>query len=463
MRHGPYLALIWLRLLWMAIGEEPPLLALLPPDDFAGSDSSSLLLSLHIKKTDGLCEQMLARGSVLPAEVTKLFTTTQDNQASARLELYAGERPFCEGNRFLGMLELAPLPMPSYRSFVQLEVTLLVDSGAIVCRAAEVESRALGEPFCEAEWRGEIGLGGPPPACSPYSEVTLFSHALTKHLPVLLPTRSVRLGGRDVIIRQHQRREQERIGTGGVLWEAAIVLADFVGRNGEQLAWAGKKVLELGAGTGLVAIALAHAGAAVTATDGNLRVLQGAEANLKAAQPFAGSVALEVFDWNSAEDLAKIQRLGPWDAIVGSDLVYPGNAGKKCVDSNALSPPADQTLIELLEALRNDQTQMILALKDRTGELERFNATLLRHGFSSRRAVPDSIMPEFRDIPQVAVLHLEKTTWRVSNLCLAIAGCLWLFVESIPKCKCNYARCFTQISRCERVSFITLLLISLNV
>lgn len=399
--------------------EAPVMLALMPPpEDYVMSGAghmTSLPLSVYVRVSDDVCEALLARGAELPARRQMLFTTTQDNQGVAHVELYAGERPFCAGNLFLGTLELAPLPTPSYRSFVQLEVSVEVDAaGVITCQAAELESRAMGEPFCKAEWQGDLlGAGGPPPEGKREGrEIAVFSHALAKHLPVLLATRSVRLpGGRDIVIRQHQRREEEKIGTGGVLWEAAIVLADYVGRNQETFAWQGKRVLELGAGTGLVAIALALEGAEVCATDGNPGVLVGAEKNVKSAAPLVGTVRVDTFDWNSPEDLARILSMGPWDAVVGSDLVYPGNAGRKCVLSNDTKPPADETLLALLTQLISPTTLVVLALKDRTGEVERFVslASEPARGWHVERAAPEAIMPEFRDQPSVVVLHLRRT------------------------------------------------------
>jgi len=293
-------------------------------------------------------------------------------------------------------------------------VTAEVDaSGTVRVEAAELENRLLGEPYCQAQWQGELlGAGGPPPEGSREGrEVALFSHALAKHLPVLLATRTVRMSsGRDIVIRQHQRRVEESVGTGGVLWEAAIVLADYVGRNQDAFAWQGKKVLELGAGTGLVAIALALEGAQVCATDGNEVVNRGAKINIEHVGPTKGNATVELFDWNSPEDLARIKAMGPWDAIVGSDLVYPGNAGRRCVPSNDARPPADETLLGLLGELATPGTLVVLALKDRTGEVERFAELLSEktQTWQVERAPTEAIMPEFRDVPSIHVLHLRR-------------------------------------------------------
>lgn len=63
---------------------------------------------------------------------------------------------------------------------------------------------------------------------------------------------------------------------GSVMWPAALALCSFLENNKETVNLEGKLVLELGAGTGLVAIVASLLGAAVTATDipeilGNLR------------------------------------------------------------------------------------------------------------------------------------------------------------------------------------------------
>ncbi|XP_026176126.1 protein-lysine methyltransferase METTL21C isoform X2 [Mastacembelus armatus] len=54
---------------------------------------------------------------------------------------------------------------------------------------------------------------------------------------------------------------------GAVMWPAAVALCSFLDNNREKVNLQGKMVLELGAGTGLVAIVASLLGASVTATD----------------------------------------------------------------------------------------------------------------------------------------------------------------------------------------------------
>uniref|UniRef100_A0A096M936 Si:ch73-244f7.3 n=1 Tax=Poecilia formosa TaxID=48698 RepID=A0A096M936_POEFO len=54
---------------------------------------------------------------------------------------------------------------------------------------------------------------------------------------------------------------------GAMMWPAALALCSFLDNNRDTVDLRGKEVLELGAGTGLVAIVASLLGAAVTATD----------------------------------------------------------------------------------------------------------------------------------------------------------------------------------------------------
>jgi hypothetical protein len=62
-------------------------------------------------------------------------------------------------------------------------------------------------------------------------------------------------------------------GPGGAVWDAAVVLAQYVTSLGAALR--GARVLELGAGTGVPGLAAARLGADVTLTDRRVRSLGG--------------------------------------------------------------------------------------------------------------------------------------------------------------------------------------------
>lgn len=72
--------------------------------------------------------------------------------------------------------------------------------------------------------------------------------------------------GREIVIKQ----KWEEIGVAAVVWDAAVVLAEYLERNTNTFALRGKSVIELGAGTGLVSMVAALLGADVIATDRKL-------------------------------------------------------------------------------------------------------------------------------------------------------------------------------------------------
>lgn len=103
-----------------------------------------------------------------------------------------------------------------------------------------------------------------------------------------------------------------RLPYGAVLWPASIALAhDIASRAG---AFAGRKVLELGAGIGLPGIIAASAGAHVVQTDQHEVVL--ALCRLNAERNGVTDIRYRLEDWTDWGDDAR------YDWILGSDILY---------------------------------------------------------------------------------------------------------------------------------------------
>lgn len=85
----------------------------------------------------------------------------------------------------------------------------------------------------------------------------------------------------------------------------------------------GKRILELGGGTGIVGICASLLGGDVMITD-QAPVLDILRFNVKANLPKdkAQSVRVEEFFWGNSEQLEKVLQDGDWDMVVGADLVY---------------------------------------------------------------------------------------------------------------------------------------------
>ncbi|OMJ78167.1 hypothetical protein SteCoe_22058 [Stentor coeruleus] len=106
-------------------------------------------------------------------------------------------------------------------------------------------------------------------------------------------------------------------GKGGTLWDASYVLAKYL----ESMDLVGKKVVELGAGTGLPSILCAIKGADVVATDladsiplTNMNIQENID-------KVRGSIRTAELDWcneNCLEELGEIN----WDYVIFSDVFY---------------------------------------------------------------------------------------------------------------------------------------------
>lgn len=120
----------------------------------------------------------------------------------------------------------------------------------------------------------------------------------------------------DVMVSQESGRD-----TGGWIWQAAYCLERTL--RAQYSGWEDRTILELGSGTGWLALRLAALGASVVATDRASR-LQLLRRNVLLTQAkFAGAeqdlnVRVCELEWGNPTE----QPLGDFDLIIGSDLLY---------------------------------------------------------------------------------------------------------------------------------------------
>jgi predicted nicotinamide N-methyase len=117
-------------------------------------------------------------------------------------------------------------------------------------------------------------------------------------------------------------------GCGGVLWDAALLLNEFL-QSSTAVDLQGKRVLELGSGTGIIGILLARHCSVyerVILTDLE-KVCPLIKANLVAndlgEQLNNGKIVVEALDWSDTASLPpSVLAAGPLDVVLVSDCVY---------------------------------------------------------------------------------------------------------------------------------------------
>jgi predicted nicotinamide N-methyase len=134
-------------------------------------------------------------------------------------------------------------------------------------------------------------------------------------------TRTVQVGGKEVellspanaddLISEDDYVMDERLPYWADLWPSAQILAEEV----RTMRLAGQRVLELGCGMGLVAIAATMAGASVTASDYYDDALL--FARLNAAEATGETIATRMVDWSKMPS-----DLGKFDVVLASDVLY---------------------------------------------------------------------------------------------------------------------------------------------
>lgn len=155
------------------------------------------------------------------------------------------------------------------------------------------------------------------------SDATTESRTLRRDLErrFRTSTRTVQIGGRDIallspanaddLISEDDYVKDERLPYWADLWPSAQVLADEV----RTMRLDGQRVLELGCGLGIVAIAAMLAGAEVTATDYYEDALLFAKLN--AMDATGRTMATRMVNWVELPS-----GLGRYDVVLASDVLY---------------------------------------------------------------------------------------------------------------------------------------------
>jgi methyltransferase-like protein 23 len=121
--------------------------------------------------------------------------------------------------------------------------------------------------------------------------------------------------GAVVTVEQESRylaRESDRLPYGVMLWPASLALAHDLLARGPELV--GKRVLELGAGTGIPGIIAASLGARVVQIDRSEVALHVCRLNV--ARNRVAHVEVQHADWEQFESAE------PFDLILGADVLY---------------------------------------------------------------------------------------------------------------------------------------------
>lgn len=124
------------------------------------------------------------------------------------------------------------------------------------------------------------------------------------------------------LISEEDFDRDERLPYWADVWPSARVLAEHVVRHRGN----GRRALELGCGSGLVACALAAAGYDVTATDYYPEALEFTRVNV--GRNTARRIATRMVDWRDMP-----RDLGRFDVVVASDVLYEHTHGELVADA----------------------------------------------------------------------------------------------------------------------------------
>ncbi|CAN0068723.1 unnamed protein product [Discosporangium mesarthrocarpum] len=176
--------------------------------------------------------------------------------------------------------------------------------------------------------------------------------------------------------------------TGQVVWPISIYVAWFVARM--KKLFAGKRVVELGAGCGLSGLVASQLSKTTVLTDGSEVIVRLLQQNAKAQIDgglAAGGVEARKLVWGDREEMGShLEEFGAPDIIIGADVVcWPH-----------FVYPFFQTVSALLRESSNSEAALYLGYVCRaTNTTELFYKTAKELGFTIKTLDAEEFLPEF--------------------------------------------------------------------
>ena len=118
-------------------------------------------------------------------------------------------------------------------------------------------------------------------------------------------------------------------GNDATLWDSSLALTNFLTYHYADTDLSDKHVMELGAGVGLVGMALAAMGANVVVTERDIALPLLRRNVDRNAEVTGGRVEVAELSWSgdAIQKLIKARTGVPFDIVLGSDLIFPSNSG----------------------------------------------------------------------------------------------------------------------------------------